>query len=137
MGFLCRSMFQVTLFLFLPVLSSRHSCTLSRCLSLTAWDRILAETGRNIQGVNDTIFLTDHYVYGLNNAFKYIISSADGEGMILKTDTIAEPAEAQPEKMNNNQKDQFIQQHSHEPAVPSALIWHKRKEEIGIDQLNA
>jgi hypothetical protein len=134
MGFLCRSVFQVTAFFFLPVLSSGQYTLTSAYLNLAAPDARISKSGHHQQLTNDTIFLADHYVYGLSIAFKYILSAADEEGRILKTDTIAEPSETQPDSVKKNKEEQIIK-HPDDPASPSALLLYKRRyQTINADQ---
>jgi hypothetical protein len=75
---------------------------------------------------NDTIFLTDHYVYGVSGNFKYILSEQNEEGRIVKTDTIIEQIEIKPEKRKKNKKQQVIEQDRNDPASPCAILYKRR-----------
>lgn len=114
MAFLCRKTFQVLLFLFLPAFSFGQY-------------NLLDVYSKANYADNDTIFLTDHYVYGLSGGFKYILSEQYEEGRIVKTDTIVEPTKVKPERRKKNQKERIIQQDTNDPTSPCALIFYKRR----------
>jgi hypothetical protein len=117
MGFLCRLAFQILLFLFFPAVSfGQHNF-------LGVYSQLYGNT-------NDTIFLTDHYVYGINGDFKYILSGQQEEGRVVKTDTIVKERKAKPETRKKNHKEQIIEQHTDGPGSPCALLFYTRRHEL-------
>jgi hypothetical protein len=112
MGFLCRLTFQV-LFLFFPAVSFGQYNFFGGYPQLYG-------------NANDTIFLTDHYVYGLND-FKYILSRQQEEGQIMSTDTIVKQRKNKTETRKKNRKEQIIEQHTDGPGSPCALLFYKRR----------
>jgi hypothetical protein len=118
MGFLCRLTFKIILlFLVFPAVS------FGQYNFLGAYPQLYGNT-------NDTIFLTDHYVYGISGDFKYILSGQQEEGRIVKTDTIIKQRKVKPETRKKHRKDQMIEQHTNDQASPCALLLYKRRSKI-------
>jgi hypothetical protein len=120
MGFLCRLTFQV-LFLFFPAVS------FGQYNSFEGYPQLYGN-------VNDTVFLTDHYVYGLSGDFKYILSEQQEEGRIMKTDTIVKQRKNKAETRKKNRKEQIIEQQTDGSGSPCALLFYKRRHELINDK---
>jgi hypothetical protein len=120
MGFLCRLTFQAILFLFLPAVSfGQYNLSV-------VYPQLYGNA-------NDTIFLTDHYVYGLGGDFNYILSGQEEEaGRVIKMDTIVKQRKSKPETRKKNRKEQISEQRADDPVSPCALLYFNRRNKVLI-----